>query len=55
VPTWGNHHGVFGAAGLVVKTYRYYHPQSRALDYQVRLLVGVSFVGSRQIEAGFEL
>ncbi|GBF94795.1 aspartate aminotransferase [Raphidocelis subcapitata] len=33
VPTWGNHHGVFGSAGLVVRPYRYYHAPTRALDY----------------------
>lgn len=33
-PTWGNHHGVFASAGLTVKTYRYYAPSTRALDYE---------------------
>ncbi|KIZ04885.1 aspartate aminotransferase [Monoraphidium neglectum] len=33
-PTWGNHHGVFGSVGLTVKTYRYYHAATRALDYE---------------------
>ncbi|XP_075487565.1 aspartate aminotransferase 3, chloroplastic-like [Primulina tabacum] len=34
VPTWGNHPKVFGLAGLSVKTYRYYDPATRGLDFQ---------------------
>ncbi|KZV42002.1 Aspartate aminotransferase 3 [Dorcoceras hygrometricum] len=33
-PTWGNHPKVFGLAGLSVKTYRYYDPATRGLDFQ---------------------
>ncbi|KAL8054307.1 hypothetical protein ABFX02_05G128900 [Erythranthe guttata] len=33
-PTWGNHPKVFGLAGLSVKTYRYYDPSTRGLDFQ---------------------
>ncbi|CAH9102904.1 unnamed protein product [Cuscuta epithymum] len=34
LPTWGNHPKVFTLAGLSVKTYRYYDPQTRGLDFQ---------------------
>ncbi|PKI67621.1 aspartate aminotransferase, cytoplasmic-like [Punica granatum] len=34
VPTWGNHPKVFTLAGLSVKTYRYYDPATRGLDFQ---------------------
>ncbi|XP_054788259.1 aspartate aminotransferase 1 isoform X2 [Prosopis cineraria] len=33
-PTWGNHPKVFTLAGLSVKTYRYYAPATRGLDFQ---------------------
>ncbi|KAL2500823.1 Aspartate aminotransferase 3 [Forsythia ovata] len=33
-PTWGNHPEVFTSAGLSVKTYRYYSPNTRGLDFQ---------------------
>ncbi|KAL0407765.1 UNVERIFIED_CONTAM: Aspartate aminotransferase, cytoplasmic [Sesamum radiatum] len=33
-PTWGNHPKVFGLAGLSVKTYRYYDPATRGLNFQ---------------------
>ncbi|KAL2479786.1 Aspartate aminotransferase 3 [Abeliophyllum distichum] len=33
-PTWGNHPKVFTLAGLSVKTYRYYSPNTRGLDFQ---------------------
>ncbi|XP_057957379.1 aspartate aminotransferase, cytoplasmic-like [Malania oleifera] len=33
-PTWGNHPKVFTLAGLSVKTYRYYDPATRGLDFQ---------------------
>lgn len=32
-PTWGNHPKVFTLAGLSVKTYRYYNPATRGLDF----------------------
>ncbi|MFM2483978.1 amino acid aminotransferase [Celerinatantimonas yamalensis] len=32
-PTWANHISVFRAAGLEVKTYRYYDAQTRRLDF----------------------
>lgn len=34
MPTWGNHPKVFTLAGLSVKTYRYYNPETRGLDFQ---------------------
>ena len=37
VPTWGNHHKVFGFGGLEVETYRYYDPKTRGLDYEGEL------------------
>ncbi|KAG6484947.1 hypothetical protein ZIOFF_053472 [Zingiber officinale] len=33
-PTWGNHPKVFTLAGLSVKTYRYYDPKTRGLNFQ---------------------
>ncbi|KAK4558886.1 hypothetical protein RGQ29_008230 [Quercus rubra] len=34
LPTWGNHPKIFTLAGLSVKTYRYYDPATRGLDFQ---------------------
>jgi aspartate aminotransferase len=34
LPTWGNHTKIFNLAGLSVKTYRYYDPATRGLDFQ---------------------
>ncbi|CAL1414393.1 unnamed protein product [Linum trigynum] len=33
-PTWGNHPKIFNLAGLSVKTYRYYDPATKGLDFQ---------------------
>ncbi|KAI4376946.1 hypothetical protein MLD38_014647 [Melastoma candidum] len=33
-PTWGNHPKVFSLSGLSVKTYRYYDPATRGLDFR---------------------
>jgi aspartate aminotransferase len=33
VPTWGNHPKVFTLAGLTVRSYRYYDPATRGLDF----------------------
>lgn len=33
-PTWGNHPKIFTLAGLSVKSYRYYDPATRGLDFQ---------------------
>lgn len=33
-PTWGNHPKVFTLAGLTVKSYRYYDPSTRGLNFQ---------------------
>lgn len=33
-PTWANHRGIFQAAGYEVKSYPYYHAESRGLDFQ---------------------
>lgn len=33
-PTWGNHPKIFTLAGLTVKTYRYYDPATRGLNFQ---------------------
>ena len=32
-PTWANHKGVFGAAGLKIAGYRYYDAQKKGLDF----------------------
>ncbi|KAK3024271.1 hypothetical protein RJ639_043965 [Escallonia herrerae] len=34
MPTWGNHPKVFTLAGLSVKTYRYYDPATRGLNFR---------------------
>lgn len=31
-PTWGNHNSVFAAAGLTIKTYRYFDAETKGLD-----------------------
>ncbi|AES89802.1 putative aspartate transaminase [Medicago truncatula] len=33
VPTWSNHHNIWRDAGVPIKTYRYYHPESKGLDF----------------------
>jgi len=33
-PTWGNHNSVFKKAGLEVRQYRYFHKQTKGLDFQ---------------------
>lgn len=32
-PTWPNHHAIMGALDLEIKTYRYYNPETNALDW----------------------
>jgi len=32
-PTWANHNGIFGDAGFEIKSYSYYNPESKGLDY----------------------
>lgn len=34
VPTWGNHPKIFNLGGLEVKSYRYYDPATRGLDFK---------------------
>lgn len=31
-PTWGNHNAVFGAAGIDVRSYRYFDPKTKGLN-----------------------
>ena len=33
-PTWANHNGIFGDAGFELKTYSYYNPESKGLDFE---------------------
>lgn len=33
VPTWANHHNIWRDAGVPMKTFRYYRPESRGLDF----------------------
>nr|GMC76834.1 aspartate aminotransferase, mitochondrial [Ipomoea batatas] len=33
VPTWSNHHNIWRDANVTQKTYRYYHPESKGLDF----------------------
>jgi len=43
-PTWGNHNTIFERAGLTVKTYPYYKPATKSLDFEgmVAALKGAS-------------
>jgi len=45
-PTWANHPAVFDAAGVEVKTYPYYDPANKTLDFDAMM------EGLRQIPAG---
>lgn len=33
-PTWGNHPAIFEKVGITAKTYRYYHEETRGLDFE---------------------
>lgn len=33
-PTWGNHNAIIAAAGLKVKTYPYFDPKTRGLNFE---------------------
>jgi len=33
-PTWGNHGAIIKESGLAVKTYRYYKPSTRGIDFE---------------------
>ena len=35
-PTWPNHNKLFPLAGIKAQKYRYYKPETRGLDYEVR-------------------
>lgn len=35
-PTWPNHRSIFERSGMDVQAYRYYKPDTRGLDYEVR-------------------
>ncbi|WP_363316445.1 amino acid aminotransferase [uncultured Photobacterium sp.] len=37
-PTWANHHGVFGAAGLETNTYSYYNAQTKDIDFDAMIV-----------------
>lgn len=34
VPTWANHHNIWRDAGVEESTFRYYHPETRGLDFE---------------------
>lgn len=34
VPTWSNHHNIWGDAGVEKETFRYYKPETRGLDFE---------------------
>lgn len=36
-PTWANHHGVFGAAGLQIAQYRYYNAATKDIDFDAMI------------------
>ena len=33
-PTWGNHAAIFNEVGLNVRTYRYFHKETKGLDFE---------------------
>ncbi|KAL9243726.1 hypothetical protein vseg_017580 [Gypsophila vaccaria] len=37
VPTWANHHNIWRDAHVPLKTYHYYHPESKGLDFSAML------------------
>ncbi|KAJ8438195.1 hypothetical protein Cgig2_001913 [Carnegiea gigantea] len=37
VPTWANHHNIWRDAHVPQKTYHYYHPESRGLDFSAMM------------------
>uniref|UniRef100_A0A7C9D0T8 Aspartate aminotransferase n=1 Tax=Opuntia streptacantha TaxID=393608 RepID=A0A7C9D0T8_OPUST len=37
VPTWANHHNIWRDAHVLQKTYHYYHPESRGLDFSAMM------------------
>lgn len=37
-PTWPNHNKLFPLAGIKTQNYRYFKPETRGLDYEVRIL-----------------
>lgn len=39
-PSWANHRAIFDRAGLQVQLYRYYKPEARGLDFEVRFIHG---------------
>lgn len=43
-PTWGNHPKIFTLAGLSVKTYRYYDPSTRGLNFQGEIAVAAQML-----------
>ena len=46
-PTWANHKGIFGNAGLPVRSYPYYNPESHGVDWS-----GMREVLSQKVPAG---
>jgi aromatic-amino-acid transaminase len=38
-PTWANHQGIFGAAGLETNNYPYYNPETRGLNFEGMITV----------------
>ncbi|KAH9608688.1 hypothetical protein KSS87_009153 [Heliosperma pusillum] len=37
VPTWSNHHNIWKDANVSQKTYHYYHPESKGLDFSAMM------------------
>ncbi|GJQ58008.1 MAG: aspartate/tyrosine/aromatic aminotransferase [Candidatus Scalindua sp. AMX11] len=45
-PTWANHNGIFGSAGIELSTYPYYNTNSKCLDFDAMV------AGIKEIPAG---
>ncbi|MBN6065145.1 aspartate/tyrosine/aromatic aminotransferase [Aggregatibacter actinomycetemcomitans] len=47
-PTWPNHNAIFNAVGMTIREYRYYNPQTKALDWD-NLIADLSQAGEGDV------
>ncbi|MFQ6630475.1 hypothetical protein Gotur_009101 [Gossypium turneri] len=54
VPTWANHHNIWRDAQVPQKTYHYYHPKSKGLDFAAMIddIKGMSLFSSQNAPNG---
>ncbi|PPD94203.1 hypothetical protein GOBAR_DD08783 [Gossypium barbadense] len=54
VPTWANHHNIWRDAQVPQKTYHYYHPESKGLDFAAMIddIKGMSLFSSQNAPNG---